>query len=200
MIPASFDYQVADSVDHAIELLGSGKDAKLLAGGHSLLPLMRLRLARPELLVDIGRISDLSYVKEDGDAIAIGALTRYRDLEQSELLRAECPIVAETAGLVGDPQVRHRGTIGGSIAHCDPASDAPTVLLALDAELVAKGPKGSGGSRSPRASAASSRPRSTRRRSSRRSASRRPDPAAGPTRSSTGAPRTGRPLPWPRCR
>ena len=142
VIPAKFDYQVADSVDHAIELLGSGKDAKLLAGGHSLLPLMRLRLARPELLVDIGRISDLSYVKEDGDAIAIGALTRYRDLEQSELLRAECPIVAETAGLVGDPQVRHRGTIGGSVAHCDPASDAPTVLLALDAELVAKGPKG----------------------------------------------------------
>ena len=136
VIPAKFDYEVAESVDHAIELLGSGKDAKLLAGGHSLLPLMRLRLARPELLVDIGRISDLSYVTEDGDAIAIGALTRYRDLEQSELLRAECPIVAETAGLVGDPQVRHRGTIGGSVAHCDPASDAPTILLALDAELV----------------------------------------------------------------
>ena len=142
MIPASFDYEVADSVEHAIELLGSGKDAKLIAGGHSLLPLMRLRLARPELLVDIGRISDLSYVKDDGDAIAIGALTRYRDIEQSELLRAECPIVAETAGLVGDPQVRHRGTIGGSVAHCDPASDAPTVLLALDAELVVRGPGG----------------------------------------------------------
>ena len=142
MIPAKFDYEAAESVDHAIELLGSGRDAKLLAGGHSLLPLMRLRLARPELLVDIGRISDLSYVKEDGDAIAIGALTRYRDLEQSELLQAECPIVAETAGRVGDPQVRHRGTIGGSVAHCDPASDAPTVLLALEAELVVKGPKG----------------------------------------------------------
>jgi carbon-monoxide dehydrogenase medium subunit len=142
VIPARFDYQVADSVEHAIALLGSGKDVKLLAGGHSLLPLMRLRLARPELLVDIGRCSELSYVKEDGDAIAIGALTRYRDLEQNELLRAECPIVAETAALVGDPQVRHRGTIGGSVAHCDPASDAPTVLLALDAELVAEGPKG----------------------------------------------------------
>jgi carbon-monoxide dehydrogenase medium subunit len=142
VIPASFDYEVADSVDHAIELLGSGKDAKLIAGGHSLLPLMRLRLARPELLVDIGKISDLSYVKDDGDAIAIGALTRYKDIEQSKLLRAECPIVAETAGLVGDPQVRHRGTIGGSVAHCDPASDAPTVLLALDAELVVRGPKG----------------------------------------------------------
>ena len=142
MIPAAFDYERAESVDHAIERLGSGRDAKLLAGGHSLLPLMRLRLARPELLVDIGRVSDLSYVREDGDAVAIGALTRYRDLEQSELLRAECPIVAETAGLVGDPQVRHRGTIGGSVAHCDPASDAPTVLLALDAELVVRGPGG----------------------------------------------------------
>ena len=142
MIPASFDYEVAESVDHAVELLGSDKDAKLLAGGHSLLPLMRLRLARPELLVDIGRLADLSYVREDGDAIAIGALTRYRDLEQSELLRAECPIVAETSGLVGDPQVRHRGTIGGSVAHCDPASDAPTVLLALDAALVVRGPSG----------------------------------------------------------
>jgi carbon-monoxide dehydrogenase medium subunit len=126
VIPARFDYEAADSVDHAIELLGSGKDAKVLAGGHSLLPLMRLRLARPELLVDIGRISDLSYVREDGDEIAIGALTRYHDLESDELLRAECPIVAHTAGLVGDPQVRHRATIGGSVAHCDPAS-APSV-------------------------------------------------------------------------
>ena len=142
MIPAGFDYEVADSVDHAIELLGSGKDAKLLAGGHSLLPLMRLRLARPELLIDIGRISDLSYVKEDGDAIAIGALTRYHDLEVDGLLGRECPILARTAGMVGDPQVRHRGTIGGSVAHCDPASDAPTVLLALDAELVVRGPGG----------------------------------------------------------
>jgi carbon-monoxide dehydrogenase medium subunit len=142
VIPATFDYEVAESVDQAIELLGSGRDAKLLAGGHSLLPLMRLRLARPELLVDIGRLPDLSYVREDGDAIAIGALTRYHDLEANELLRAECPIVAATAGEVGDPQVRHRGTIGGSVAHCDPASDAPTVLLALDAELVVKGPGG----------------------------------------------------------
>ena len=100
MIPAPFDYEVAESVDHAIELLGSGPDAKLLAGGHSLLPLMRLRLARPELLVDIGRLSDLSYVREDGDVIAIGALTRYRDLEQDELLRSECAIVADAAGTI----------------------------------------------------------------------------------------------------
>ena len=142
MIPAQFDYEVAESVDHAIELLGSGKDAKLLAGGHSLLPLMRLRLARPELLVDIGRLSDLSYVREHGDAVAIGALTRYHDLHNDELLRAECPILAEAVGTIGDPQVRHRGTIGGSVAHCDPASDVPTVLLALDAELVVRGPGG----------------------------------------------------------
>jgi carbon-monoxide dehydrogenase medium subunit len=142
VIPAAFDYEVAESVDHAIELLGSGRDAKLLAGGHSLLPLMRLRLARPELLVDVGRLGDLSYVREDGDAIAIGALTRYHDLERSEALRAGCPILAYTVGTIGDPQVRHRGTIGGSVAHCDPASDAPTILLALDAELVVRGPDG----------------------------------------------------------
>jgi carbon-monoxide dehydrogenase medium subunit len=142
VIPARFDYEVAESVDHAIELLGSGRDAKLLAGGHSLLPLMRLRLARPELLVDIGRLSDLSYVREDGDAIAVGALTRYHDLEQDELLRAECPVLAEAVGTIGDPQVRHRGTLGGSVAHCDPASDGPTILLALDAELVVRGPGG----------------------------------------------------------
>jgi carbon-monoxide dehydrogenase medium subunit len=103
---------------------------------------MRLRLARPELLVDIGRLSDLSYVREDGDAVAIGALTRYHDLQGSELLREACPILAGTAGQVGDPQVRHRGTIGGSVAECDPASDMPTVLLALDAELVVRGPGG----------------------------------------------------------
>ena len=142
MIPAKFDYEVAESVDHAVELLGSGRDAKLLAGGHSLLPLMRLRLARPELLVDVGRLGELSYVREDGDAVAIGALTRYHDLERSELLRAECPILADAVGTIGDPQVRHRGTIGGSVAHCDPASDAPTILLALDAELVVRGPGG----------------------------------------------------------
>jgi len=142
VIPASFDYEVAESVDHAIELLGSGRDAKLLAGGHSLLPLMRLRLARPELLVDVGRLGELSYVREDGDAVAIGALTRYHDLERNDVLRAACPILATAAGGVGDPQVRHRGTIGGSVAHCDPASDAPTILLALDAELVVRGPEG----------------------------------------------------------
>jgi carbon-monoxide dehydrogenase medium subunit len=142
MIPAPFDYEVASSVDNAIELLGSRDEAKLLAGGHSLLPLMKLRFARPELLVDIGRLRDLSYVREDGDRIAIGALTRYRDLEIDELLRSSCGLVAYAASQVGDPQVRHRGTIGGSVAHGDPASDLPSVLLALDAELVVRGPEG----------------------------------------------------------
>jgi carbon-monoxide dehydrogenase medium subunit len=144
MIPAPFDYEVARDVDDAIRLLAQGEDAKLLAGGHSLLPLMKLRFARPSLLVDIGRISDLSYVRDAGDRIAIGALTRHHDLATSELLKRDCRIVAETATQVGDPQVRHRGTIGGSVAHGDPASDLPTVLLCLDAELVVRG---SGGER-----------------------------------------------------
>jgi len=135
VIPAPFDYERAESVDHALELLGSGRDAKLLAGGHSLLPLMRLRLARPELLVDIGRLSDLSYVREDGDRIAIGALTRHHDLANDDLLREANPLVSHTAEEIGDPQVRHRGTIGGSIAHGDPAADFPTVLVALDARF-----------------------------------------------------------------
>jgi aerobic carbon-monoxide dehydrogenase medium subunit len=142
MIPAAFDYERAESVDHALELLGSGRDAKILAGGHSLLPLMRLRLARPEALVDIGRLSDLSYVREEGGRVAIGALTRYHDLERDELLREKCAIIAETSATVGDPQVRHRGTIGGSVAHGDPASDIPTVLVALDAEIAVRGPNG----------------------------------------------------------
>ena len=142
MIPARFDYEVAESVEQAIDLLGSRDDAKLLAGGHSLIPLMRLRFARPATLVDIGRLSELSYVRERDGGLAIGALTRYHDLERDELLRAECGIVSYASGLVGDPQVRHRGTIGGSVAHGDPASDLPTVLLALDAELVVRGPGG----------------------------------------------------------
>ena len=142
MIPAPFEYEVAGSIAEAIELLGSREDAKLLAGGHSLVPAMKLRIARPGTLVDIGRIGDLSYVREDGDAIAIGALTRHHDLATSDVLQGRCGIVAHAAGLIGDPQVRHRGTIGGSVAHGDPASDLPAVLLALDAELVAIGEGG----------------------------------------------------------
>jgi len=143
VIPAAFDYEVAESADHAVSLLGEhGEDAKLLAGGHSLLPLMRLRLAAPSVLVDIGRIGDLNYVRDGGDHVAVGALTTHEEAHFSELLQRECPILAHAAGEVGDPQVRHRGTVGGSVAHADPASDLPTVLLALDATLVVQGPNG----------------------------------------------------------
>jgi aerobic carbon-monoxide dehydrogenase medium subunit len=139
VIPASFDYQRADSVDAALALLAEhGDEAKLLAGGHSLLPLMKLRLATPAVLIDVGRLQELSYVRDAGDHIAVGALTRHHDVEHSELLRAEVPLLAHTAGQVGDPQVRHRGTIGGSLAHGDPASDLPAAVLALDATLVAR--------------------------------------------------------------
>lgn len=146
MIPAPFDYQRASSVDEAIELLRQhGEDAKLLAGGHSLLPLMKLRLAQPSVLVDIGRIADLSYVSEtpaDGRVLRIGALTRHHDLATSELVREQVPLLAHVAGRIGDPQVRHRGTIGGSVVHGDPASDLPAALLALRATLVVRGPAG----------------------------------------------------------
>jgi carbon-monoxide dehydrogenase medium subunit len=143
MIPVAFDYKRAGSADEAISLLAElGDDAKLLAGGHSLLPLMKLRLATPSVLIDVGRLTDLSYINDAGDHIAIGALTRHRDVETSELLAAQSPLLAHTASNVGDNQVRHRGTIGGSVAHADPASDLPATLLALGATFVAKGPGG----------------------------------------------------------
>jgi aerobic carbon-monoxide dehydrogenase medium subunit len=143
MIPAAFAYQRAGSAEEALSLAAeAGEDAKFLAGGHSLLPLMKLRFAVPEVLIDIGRIRDLSYIRDEGDTIAVGALTRHHDLERSGLLARELPLLAHAAGYVGDPQVRHRGTIGGSIAHGDPASDLPAVVLALDATLVARGPSG----------------------------------------------------------
>jgi carbon-monoxide dehydrogenase medium subunit len=142
MIPAPFDYQRVEFVDHAVQLLSDHPDAKVLAGGHSLLPLMRLRLARPSMLVDISRIADLRYIREQGDVVAIGALTRHHDLATSEVLQELCPIVAFAASGIGDPQVRHVGTIGGSLAHADPASDLPTVMVALGAELEVRGPNG----------------------------------------------------------
>jgi carbon-monoxide dehydrogenase medium subunit len=143
MIPASFDYRRASSLDDAIKVLtDNGDDAKLLAGGHSLLPLMKLRLAAPAVLVDIGRLPELSYVREDGDQVAIGALTRHRDLETSDVLRQHAPLVAHVAGQIGDPQVRHRGTIGGSLAHGDPASDLPAACLASGATFTVLGPNG----------------------------------------------------------
>jgi len=143
VIPLAFDYEVAESVDHAIELLGQhGDEAKLLAGGHSLLPIMKLRLAAPTVLVDLGRLSDLNYVSDEGDHLAIGAMTRHCDMERNATLQEHCGLIAYTASLVGDPQVRHRGTIGGSISHGDAASDLPSALLALDANFVVKGPGG----------------------------------------------------------
>jgi aerobic carbon-monoxide dehydrogenase medium subunit len=143
VIPAAFDYVRAGSAEEAIALIGEhGDEAKFLAGGHSLLPLMKLRLAQPAVLVDIGRVSDLSYIRDAGDHVAIGALTRHMDVETSDLLREHVPLLAHAAGHVGDPQVRHRGTIGGSIAHADPASDLPATTLALGATYVAQGPNG----------------------------------------------------------
>lgn len=143
MIPAPFEYEVAESAEHAVQLLGDhGEDAKLLAGGHSLLPLMKIRFARPSVLIDIGRAQDLAYIRDAGDAIEIGAATRHADLQFSPLLAEQCPVLAYTAGLIGDLSVRHRGTIGGSVAHGDPASDLPSLLLALDAHFTVKGPQG----------------------------------------------------------
>ena len=143
MIPAKFDYVRAGSAEEAVQLIGQhGEEAKFLAGGHSLLPLMRLRLAQPSVLVDIGRLRDLSYIRDAGDHIAIGALTRHMDVERSDVIAEHLPLLANATSHVGDPQVRHRGTIGGSIAHADPASDLPATTLALGATYVAQGPNG----------------------------------------------------------
>jgi len=143
MIPVAFTYKRAGSVSEALELAAEhGDDAKFLAGGHSLLPLMKLRLAAPEVIIDLSGLRDLSYVTDQGSYVAIGALTRHHDVEHSDLLRREVPLLAHTAGQVGDPQIRHRGTIGGSVAHADAASDLPAVLLALDATFVIRGASG----------------------------------------------------------
>lgn len=143
MIPAPFDYERASSVAGALELLEEGgEDARLIAGGHSLLPLMRLRLARPSLLVDIGRIDDLRTIATDGDHVVLGALTTHHEVAGSHELGEACPLLCAAAAQIGDPQVRHRGTIGGSVAHADPASDLPAVLLALEAEFVIEGAGG----------------------------------------------------------
>lgn len=143
MIPAPFAYARADSVDEAVALLAEhGDEAKLLAGGHSLLPLMKLRLATPSVLVDVGRLDDLAFVRDDGDALAIGGLTRHHDVEHDPVLRVHAPLLAAAAGEVGDPQVRHRGTLGGSLAHGDPASDLPAVVLALRGSIVVQGSSG----------------------------------------------------------
>jgi carbon-monoxide dehydrogenase medium subunit len=145
VIPVGFDYERVSSADEALALLQQhGDDAKLLAGGHSLLPLMKLRFATPSVLIDVGRVKDLSYVRDAGDSVAIGALTRHHDVQHSDLLKSQVAILAHAAGQVGDQQVRHRGTIGGSVAHGDPASDLPAVILALGGTMVIRG---SGGER-----------------------------------------------------
>ncbi|MFI1414250.1 FAD binding domain-containing protein [Streptomyces sp. NPDC020707] len=143
MIPPSFEYVRPTSVDDAVRTLaGAGEDAKVLAGGQSLLPLLRLRLAFPELVVDVGRIPGLRGVREEGDALVIGALTTHHDVIADPLVRRHAGLLAAAAATVADPAIRHRGTLGGSLAHADPGGDLPAVALALDAELVAAGPGG----------------------------------------------------------
>ena len=130
-------------MDEAVALLGlHGEDAKILAGAHSLLPAMKLRLAQPKVLIDIGRIADLNYIREANGKIAIGAMATHHDIEASALLGEKCPLLTELASQIGDVQVRNRGTIGGSVAHADPAADWPAAILALDAELDVAGPEG----------------------------------------------------------
>ncbi len=143
MIPAQFDYIAAKSLDEALTLLAKHKDdAKILAGGHSLIPAMKLRLMQPAVLIDISKIKDLAYIREEGGQIRIGAMTTHYQVESSDLLRRVCPLLPQTATHLGDVQVRNRGTIGGSLVHADPAADWPAPILALDAELIVIGPKG----------------------------------------------------------
>ena len=142
MIPASFDYVRPATLDEAIAALGSHEDAKVLAGGHSLIPAMKFRLAQPKTVIDISRIGDLSYIREQDGKIAVGAMTTHRDIESSALLHDKCPLLAEVAPQIGDVQVRNKGTIGGSAVHADPAADWPAAILALEAEMIIAGPNG----------------------------------------------------------
>jgi carbon-monoxide dehydrogenase medium subunit len=143
MYSANFEYYRANSAAEAVQLLKAHPGAKLLAGGHSLLPQMKLRVASPPAVIDISRIGDLAGISIEGDQLKIGAGTTHNSLATSAVVREHCPILAEAAGMIGDQQVRNRGTIGGSLAHADPAADLPTVMLALGATLTALGPKGS---------------------------------------------------------
>ncbi|MFF4568021.1 FAD binding domain-containing protein [Streptomyces sp. NPDC001410] len=143
MIPPVFEYARPTSVDEAVRALAdAGEEAKVLAGGQSLLPLLRLRLAFPELVVDVGRIPELRGVREDGDTLVIGALTTHHEVIRDPLVRRHAGLLAEATATVADPAVRHRGTLGGSLAHADPAGDLPAVLLAMDGEMVVAGPNG----------------------------------------------------------
>ncbi|WP_324716638.1 xanthine dehydrogenase family protein subunit M [Carboxydochorda subterranea] len=143
MYPAAVDYRRASTLEEALAILAAdGSRAKVLAGGHSLLPMMKLRLSNPGLLVDIGRLPELRGIRREGDRLVIGALTTHHEVETSPLVREACPVLAEAAAEVGDMQVRNRGTVGGNLAHADPASDLPAVAVALDAELVIAGAGG----------------------------------------------------------
>jgi carbon-monoxide dehydrogenase medium subunit len=143
LIPAQFDYHAPRSLDEAIAMLGKhGDSAKLLAGGQSLIPAMRFRLASPEVLIDINNISQLEYIREQSGYLAIGALTRETALEESSLIRERYPLLADTAKVIADPLVRQRATVGGNLAHADPANDHPATMLAYGAQIVARGPKG----------------------------------------------------------
>jgi aerobic carbon-monoxide dehydrogenase medium subunit len=143
MIPEPFEYHVAHSLEEASRLVAQfGAEGKILAGGHSLVPLMKFRLAAPKHLVDINRLGDLKYIREDGERIEIGALTTHYQVESSELLKAKCPLLPETAAEIGDAQVRNKGTLGGSISHADPAGDWPATIIALDTEIKAVSSRG----------------------------------------------------------
>ena len=143
MYPAQFDYHTPGTVKEALDLLGKYKDdAKLLAGGHSLLPAMKFRLARPAHVVDLRKVPGLSGIKEEGGMLVIGAMTTHWAVESSPLVKAKCPVLAQTAAQIGDPMVRNMGTIGGSLSHADPAADYPATIIALNAEMVLEGPKG----------------------------------------------------------
>jgi carbon-monoxide dehydrogenase medium subunit len=142
MIPPTFEYAVPQTLSEAIALLGQNPEAKILAGGHSLIPMMKFRLAAPAVLVDLNRLDGLSYIREEGDWLKIGALTRESDLEHSDLIRENYPLLFDTAKVIADPQVRNMATVGGNLAHADPANDHPATMLAYGAEMVATGPNG----------------------------------------------------------
>src|SRR5919106_2320374 len=142
MIAAEFDYVRANTLDEALSLLAQNEDAKVLAGGHSLIPAMKLRLAQPPLLVDISRNKDLTYIREEDSQIRIGAMTTHYQIESSDLLKNICPLLPDCASHIGDMQVRNKGTIGGSVAHGDPAGDWPAAIIALNAEMVATSKNG----------------------------------------------------------
>ena len=143
MNPRQFEFYAPETIDEAISLLAKHEGAKLLAGGHSLIPLMKLRIASPDVIIDINGVKEISHIREEGREIRIGALTRLSELQYSPLLMKACPLLPETAGLIADPQVRNRGTVGGNLAHGDPANDLPPAMIALGASFVIRGPNGS---------------------------------------------------------